>query len=36
MWRQFHGCPATSAGVERLFYHAGKQHDAQKKRTKVG
>ena len=34
MWRQFHGCPTSSAGVERLFYKAGKQHDDQKKSTK--
>ena len=34
MWRQFHGCPSSSAGVERLFYKAGKQHDDQKKSTK--
>ena len=33
MRRQFHGCPATSAGVERLFFKAGKQHDDLKKRT---
>ena len=31
MWRQFHGRPASSAGVERLFSGAGKMHgkDAQ-------
>ena len=29
----FHGCPATSAGVERLFFKARKQHDDQKKKT---
>ena len=26
MWRQFHGRPAASAGVERLFNGAGKMH----------
>ena len=26
MWRQFHGRPAASAGVERLFSGAGKMH----------
>lgn len=26
MWRQFHGKPASSAGVERLFSGAGKKH----------
>jgi hypothetical protein len=33
MWRQFHGCPASGGGVERVFFSAGKQHDALKKRT---
>ncbi len=34
MWRQFHGCPAASGGgIERVFFSAGKQHDALKKRT---
>ena len=33
MWRQFHGCPATFARVERLFFKAGKQHDDLRKST---
>ena len=33
MWRQFHGCPASGGGIERVFFSAGKQHDALKKRT---
>ncbi len=31
MWRQFHGCPASGGGIERVFFSAGKQHDALKK-----
>ena len=33
MWRQFHGCPSNTAGVERMFWKAGKQHDDQRKST---
>jgi hypothetical protein len=33
MWRQFHGCPASGGGIERVFFSAGKQHDTLKKRT---
>jgi hypothetical protein len=33
MWRQFHGYPASGGGIERVFFSAGKQHDALKKRT---
>ena len=33
MRRQFHGCPASGGGIERVFFSAGKQHDALKKRT---
>jgi hypothetical protein len=33
MWRQFHGCPVFGGGIERVFFSAGKQHDALKKRT---
>jgi hypothetical protein len=33
MWRQFHGCPASGGGIERVFFSAGKQHDAIKKKT---
>jgi hypothetical protein len=33
MWRQFHGCPASGGGIERVFFSAGKQHDVLKKRT---
>ena len=33
MWRQFHGCPASGDGIERVFFSAGKQHDALKKKT---
>ncbi len=29
MWRQFHGCPASGGGIERVFFSAGKQHDPQ-------
>ena len=36
MWRQFHGCPRRSAGAERLFSKAGKQHDDLKKNTSEG
>ena len=32
MWRQFHGCPGSGGGIERVFTTAaGKQHDALKK-----
>jgi hypothetical protein len=33
MWRQFHGCPSSGGGIERVFTSAGKQHDDLKKRT---
>jgi hypothetical protein len=33
MWRQFHGCPGSGGGIERVFTAAGKQHDALKKIT---
>jgi hypothetical protein len=33
MWRQFHGYPASGGGIERVFFSAGKQDDALKKRT---
>jgi hypothetical protein len=33
MWRQLHGCPASGDGIQRVFFSAGKQHDALKKRT---
>jgi hypothetical protein len=33
MWRQFHGCPGSGGGIERVFTAAGKQHDALKKST---
>jgi hypothetical protein len=33
MWRQFHGCPASGGGIERVCFSAGKQHDVLKKRT---
>jgi len=33
MWRQFHGCPASGGGIERVFFWAGKQHDTLKKKT---
>ena len=33
MWRQCHGCPASGGGIERVFFSAGKQHDALKKKT---
>ena len=31
MWRQFHGCPASGDGIERVFFSAGKQHDGSRK-----
>jgi hypothetical protein len=33
MWRQFHSCPASGDGIERVVFSAGKQHDALKKKT---
>ena len=33
MWRQFHGCPGSGDGIERVFTAAGKKHDDLKKRT---
>jgi hypothetical protein len=33
MWRQFHGCPGSGGGIERVFNADGKQHDDLKKRT---
>ena len=33
MWRQFHGCPGSGGGIERVFTAGGKQHDALKKST---
>jgi hypothetical protein len=33
MWSQFHGCPGSGGGIERVFFSAGKQHDALKKTT---
>ena len=33
MWRQFHACPASGGGIERVFTAAGKQHDDLKKKT---
>jgi hypothetical protein len=33
MWRQFHGCPGSGGGIERVFTAAAKQHDDLKKRT---
>jgi len=33
MWRQFHGCPGSGGGIERVFTAAGKQDDALKKST---
>ena len=33
MWRQFHGCPASGVGIERVFFSAGKHHDTLKKKT---
>jgi hypothetical protein len=32
MWRQFHGCPASGGGIERVFFSAGEQPDALKKK----
>ena len=31
MWRQFHGCPGSGGGIDRVFTAGGKQHDALKK-----
>ncbi|KAK3277620.1 hypothetical protein CYMTET_14389 [Cymbomonas tetramitiformis] len=36
MARQFLGCPATTAGVERAFSAAGKMHDDLRKNTSEG
>ena len=33
MWRQVRACPASGGGIKRVFFSAGKQHDALKKRT---
>jgi hypothetical protein len=33
MCRQFHGCPGSGGGIERVFTAAGKQHDDLKKNT---
>jgi hypothetical protein len=33
MWRQFHGCPGSGGGIERVFTVSGKQHDDLKKST---
>ena len=33
MWRQFHGCPGSGDGIERVFTAGGKQHDDLKKST---
>ena len=30
MWKQFHGCPESGDGIERVFTAAGKQHDVLK------
>jgi hypothetical protein len=31
MWRQFHGCPASGDGIERVFFSVGKKDDVLKK-----
>ena len=36
MARQFLACPATSAGVERMFSKAGRNHKDLQKRAKDG
>ncbi len=33
MWRQYHGCPESGVGIERVFFSAGNQHDALKGKT---
>jgi hypothetical protein len=33
MWRQFHGCPGSGAGIVWVSITGGKQHDALKKST---
>ena len=33
MWRQFHSCPGSGVGIERVFTAVAKQHDDLKKRT---
>jgi hypothetical protein len=33
MWRQFHGCPASGDGIERVFFSVGKQYDTVQKKT---
>ena len=32
MWRQFHGCPTSGDGIERVFFSVGKHHDTLKKK----
>jgi hypothetical protein len=27
MWKQFHGCPVSGVGIDRVFFSSGKQHD---------
>jgi hypothetical protein len=34
MLRQFHGCPASGGGIERVFFSAGKHHDSVLSRKK--
>ena len=33
MWRQFHGCPGSGDGIERVFTEGDKQYDVLKKNT---
>jgi hypothetical protein len=33
MWRQFHGCPVSGGGIERVFTTPGKQDHDLKKNT---
>ena len=34
MWRQFHGCPVSGGGIERVFFSVGKQYDTLKNKTR--
>ena len=36
MWKQFHSAPATSAGVERIFSKAGRNHGDLRKSMEEG
>jgi hypothetical protein len=33
MWRQFHGCPVSGDGIERVFFSVARHLDALKENT---